>query len=160
MPETFRRYQEWEVALRARDKSGEHARSGDIIDVREPIGILGTKERNEYLWIMLSGEDDSIMQSLVAYNTEPTFELSARKGIDLPALDASPKLFDKRRFCIPLARLNQVSPFDMTRVLDPADPYQPFMPVDEDNGRVLDGARRRSLDMFGLVFDKATGKYL
>lgn len=165
MPETFRSYQTWEVALFVVDNSPlasghERVQEGDIAAIRLPLPHIGTKERFKFLWVRLSGEDDNIMSDLAQPNTEPADTLNENGTFQRGA-----NVFEKRRFCIPFERLNDVSAFDLARARDTADSYQPFQPIDEDmpidGGEGLRlGSSRGPLDIRGLVFDKSTGMYL
>jgi hypothetical protein len=123
----------------------ERATVGDIIDVRRPLGRIGTKECDQFLWIKLTcfGDIDELWQ-LSQPHTEQ---------------DPEGPTFEKRRFCIPLDRLKQVYPsLDIARVRDTADKYQPFLGYDEEGAFLI--FNHSPLQIEGLVFDKTTGKFL
>jgi len=147
MGQTNRKYPIMEAAISLEDAAphsgGERKLAGDIIALRrEGVGEIGKKERHGYLWLRLEGLEENDFTQL----TE--------------SLEQGGERFDKRRYCIPLNRLERVVPgFSISRAMDPADPYQPFMPVDEDVPHsYLD--RGPILSVEGLVFDKVTGRYL
>jgi len=149
MPQTSRSYPLREIALRVEDRSpingNERSQAGDIIAIREPLKGVGSAEVSEYLWLRIEGPDQSVLDQLDSV-MEPETELNPIER------------FEKRRFSIPLDRLPAAT--NLTRVRDVTDAYQPFLPLDEDNNRFLEGAEARSLDVTGLVFDKLTGSYL
>jgi len=157
MPETFRDFAVVEVAILVTDHlslpSGhERAVEGDIIAIRKPRRVMGTKTRSRYLWLLLEGLDWNPMSILDRSNIEP-IPLD-----DIPNPDEIP--YDKRRYCIPLDRLKVVAPFlDLARVRDVADKYQPFLNVDEDTGDHLPSSRT-PFSVHGLVYDKAFQRFL
>ncbi len=160
MPQTFKDYGPMEVALLVKSYAPhtggtkERALEGDIIAVRRLGRAIGTAEMSLYLWVQVEGWDFNDYAIL----TQP--------------IDG----FDKRRHCIPFARLKTVIPsLDLARVRDPTDKYQPCIPFDDDedwmhhhghkqNERVtglrIPGVAMRPLSIEGLVFDKTTGTYL
>lgn len=147
MGQTRRQYPVMEVVLACEDcaplPSGhERKLAGDIIGMR-PItapqaGKVGSGEQHRYLWLRLTGLEEN----------------------DWPQLMESLDGFDKRRYCIPLSRLAQRVPgFDVAQAMNPAVAYQPFCLVDEDSPFPF-LTTHRPLDVHGLVFDKAIGRYL
>lgn len=150
MPFTFREYPVREIALAIKDNkdlaSGhERTQAGDIIVCRKPLLAIGRAEAALFLWLHVEGPDTDVLDRLID---------SIEEGED--AL-LNVVLFEKRRFCIPLARLPSV---DLARVTDPSDIYQPFLPIDEDTFFYLEGTQRRPLRLEGIIFDKLTGQFL
>ncbi len=134
------------LAVRSmRDTPHERVKEGDIVYVRRPgLGLSPLMTRMN-LWLRIDGLDNYAMFALGA---------SIRTADD--------NRYDKRRYCIPLARLPG-SP-DLSRIRDITDAYQPFMPIDEDN---LSGGNVAFLriyhapyDVHGLVYDKQTTRFL
>lgn len=124
--------------------AGGHERklAGDIIACRVPGSGIGTAEAHSYLWLRVEGLEENVCARL----TDRVEEGGAA--------------FDKRRYCIPLERLQAVVPtFDIARALDPLDLYQPFLVVDED-GPYTFLTMTPPLAAEGLIFDKVTGAYL
>lgn len=137
----------------------ERAVEGDIVNVRltpEYGGTgkgYGSAETSRYLKVLMDGLELNELSRLKDVLTDPLDEFA-----DGPALD-------KRRFCIPFHRLKQVAPWlDLNRVVDRDDPYQPFCPMDEEDGSSLHrhflGTMRRPLNTHGLIYDKAKMRYL
>jgi len=100
----------------------------------------------------------------------------ARLGRSLEEGDAT-VIHEKRRYCIPLDRLKVVAPWlDLARVRDVSQRYQPFIPIDPEwpfhrfgtEARDQHGFQRfpanvvarPPLNVHGLVFDKATMRYI
>ena len=144
MGQTTRDYRMWEAAIAVEDcaphtnGTKERKLAGDIIALRRPGTAIGRLERSPYLWLRLGGMDENDMARLT-------------DGLDG---------FDKRRYCIPLARLAAVVPgFSVARALDAADAYQPFLPSDAEPPYAF-LASATVLDVHGLVFDKETRRYL
>jgi hypothetical protein len=124
------------------DHDNERAKIGDIIAVRKPLGQIGTKEMSRFLWLQIEGLEENEFVRL-------------RESV----YGESSKLYDKRRYCIPLERLKKLFPsLDVNRCKDPDDKYQPFEPMEEDKGYTL--TFEPPLAVSGLVFDKETGEYL
>ncbi len=149
---TYRDYVVWEAALSvetlAPTAAGhERIQEGDILAIRQEsdgIGGVGQKEMLGFVWLRLEG-------------LESTFMAELETGM-IDALDEAVR-WDKRRFCIPLARLAQVFPaFDVVQARDRTRCYQPFLSVDEESG--LYTSKVQVLSVFGLVFDKQRMKYL
>jgi hypothetical protein len=120
----------------------ERATVGDIILAREPAGYIGTKEADQFLWLKLTSlKDIDVFWDLFEPNEESEIQ------------------YEKRRFCVPLERLKQIYPsLDVARVRNTGDKYQPFLGYDEEGGYLL--FNHSPLQIEGLVFDKATGRYL
>lgn len=141
MAETIRRYPTVEIALSLQDMaplaSGhERKQVGDIIDVRKVSSVVGLQEMHKYLWLRVSGLEES--------------DFSLNVGIEG---------FDKRRYCIPLERLQTIAPdFNIEDALDTSTIYQPFILTDKETGLFM--ANGPVFDVHGLVFDKVTGEYL
>lgn len=145
-----------EVALATNDFADlaslhERAKFFDIISCRPPKGGTAKMCRAQVLWILIEGPDDTM------WRLKDPLSLPRRDDGDFQRDDIA---YDKRRYCIPLSRLEAFGfSFDEARARDQADDYQPFMGgVDEDTG--LWFTPRRPLRFEGLIFDKITGKYL
>jgi len=147
MPQTYRAYRIWEVALAVQGFSPlatgmERAQEGDIIRVRYEIQGIGFKEMSEFLWVRVQGKDDADMEILWRMYTVAIDELSFDR-------------FEKRQYSISFDRLKVAYPaLDLVRVRDIADIYQPFLSVEEDTGRYIETSKVPPLDINGLVFDK------
>ena len=133
-----------EVALAVQDSNpnGTHERkqAGDIIVCRMPHSGIGLREMKEYVWLRLE-LDENVADRL------------------MDSLEENGSRFEKRRYAIPLNRLSVlVSGFELSRAQDSADPYQPFLNVDEETGFFL--AASKPLRAEGLIFDKLTGRSL
>jgi len=144
MPQTYQQFRVWEAGLLipsyAGDAGGERGLSGDIITVREPTNGVGLREMGHLLYLRIDGLDDYDMQALM----EPLYE--------------GETWYDKRRYCIPFERLNELHPLDFDRLYDVSDVYQPFLHVDSETGLYLFDAHVFNVD--GLVFDKMTQTYI
>ena len=147
MGQTNPNYPVREIAIAVEDCAAhtfatkERKLAGDIIACRRPAYIVGTGEVAVYLWLRVEGLEENEMARL----TDMLVEGGVR--------------FDKRRYCIPLARLAEVAPgFSVARALDPADKYQPFLTFDTESHLWLTAAP--PFDVRGLVFDKQTGAFL
>lgn len=143
MPQTYKNYQVWEVAIRAFDAStGSRVQSGDIVEVRQPTSFVGLKETNNFLWLKLFGLDDTEMEDLKE------------------VIEDQNDIFEKRRYSIPLERLVEFFPtFSVSRANDKADFYQPFSVYDHDTlEKLMDNGAPLSVE--GLVYDKLHMRYL
>ena len=154
MGQTNRRYPVFEIALSCEDAAPhtagtkERKQAGDIIALRRFGTEIGAKERHGYLWLRIEGLEENEMARFT--------DLMTNTGDP----DTATRLYDKRRYCIPLARLAQAVPgFSESRARDLTDPYQPFITVDAERPHAYLAAGR-PLDVHGLVFDKVTGWYL
>ena len=142
MGQTIKRYPIVEVALLCQNNaplaSGhERAICGDIVAVRPPNTGVGMLEMHRYLWLRLSGWEEGPFGTLTT---------------GVPG-------YEKRRYQIPLTRLKAIMPaFDLDKAQSAGVVYQPFLNVDEDTGVFL--GQSKPLDVHGLVFDTATGRYL
>lgn len=143
MPETYQTYRTWEVALQAADNlETDRVQSGDIVAVRLPLPYIGKKEFAAFLWVPVTGLDDGDMERLADYLLE--------NGVPQ----------EKRRYCIPFDRLQEVMPsFDPIQASNRTQSYQPFQLYDHETGDKLAG-NISPLGVQGLVFDKATMRYL
>ncbi len=132
--------------------ASERACVGDIIAVRNPHYVIGTKETKDYIWLRIEGLEETDLWKLDG----PAFD---DKTLYLGWFEEKRKRYEKRRYCIPLRTLKEYFPdFDIDRAKNPNDIYQPFMILDEDNLTYL--APRKPFRVEGLVFDKVTGNYL
>ncbi len=143
-----RKYPIMEIGLSLEGKSplasgSERKLVGDIISVHSPSLGLGLLEVREYLWLRV----EDLEENEFAIIKQPMFQ--------------NENIFDKRRYCIPLERLQKVYPvLDVSRALDTNIIYQPFLPVDEDNFMFLEGQLEAPFSAHGLIFDKAIGDYI
>lgn len=151
MGETNLTYPVMEVALSMENApdnvSGtERKKVGDIVALRNPGEFMGVQEGKRYLWLRIEGLEENEFALLAQQIFEPTDPESGDP-------------FDKRRYCIPLDRLEVVYPtLDQGRALDPTDFYQPLILVDSEDLIFIDADP--PFQVSGLVFDKATGEYL
>jgi len=122
----------------------ERVIEGDIVAVRNPGTGVGRKEVEEFLWLRIEGLEDSEFDRLTQ-----TVETTAGE-------------FDKRRFCIPLEKLEELDPeFDIDLALEDDRIYQPFLLVDyeTDYSFILEDGHL-PFEVNGLIYDKVTGEYL
>ncbi len=119
---------------------------GDIVAVRKPDYGVGRKEIEEYMWLRVEGLEESEFSRLTDYISDST------SGI----------VYDKRRYSIPLEKLEELDPeFDIHLAQDDDRIYQPFLLVDyeEDYSFVLEDGHL-PFQISGTVYDKVTGDYL
>jgi len=124
----------------------ERILTGDIAAVRHPDVGVGRKEVEEYMWLRIEGLEENEFYDLTELIEDST------SGI----------IYDKRRYCIPLEKIEEIDPdFDIDLALDNDRIYQPFLLVDydEDYTFVLEDGHL-PLQVSGLVYDKAIGDYL
>lgn len=157
---TNRIYPAAEVAIIAADRpdhDNERVKSGDIVNIRKPHYVIGTKEANEYLWLRITGLEENEYVQLISSG----FDLDADHEFGHQILGET-KRYEKRRFMIPLERLKKYyPPFDISRALDPNDKYQPFLTIDfSESGYYYFLDSVKPLDVHGLVFDKLKGVFL
>jgi len=140
-----------EIAIAVESRVPERIQEGDICGVRKPQVGIGLKEASQFLWLLIEGleaNEYSILNTPVYEPFDPTGQYN----------DAKTR-FDKKRFCVPLARLLQVAPtINLARIRDTADDYQPFYTLDQDDHLWLTDMGPLSHE--GLIFDKVTGAYL
>jgi hypothetical protein len=80
-------------------------------------------------------------------------------GMTLIDPDPDGEAYDKRRYCITLARLQEVYPaLNIARCRDFNDAYQPFLTLDGDDYTFL--TEEIPLQANGLIYDKYIGEYL
>lgn len=108
-------------------------KEGDIVVVRNPIGVVGSKEVNEFLWFTIETTPE-VADSL----TEP--------GVD----------GDKRNFKIQLPELKSkvLQSLDLVKARDKSRVYQPFVFADPDrftDGRFMPNLTPVQLGVVGLV---------
>ena len=121
----------------------ERCQEGDIVVLRPLTGCIGLKERSAFLWICVSGISDVLAEEIHSSIIDPV----------------TSQVYDKRRYCIPFARLKAVLPqLNLQRVRDHQDSYQPCVTVDEDTGEFLGAAS--PVPVQGLIFDRQTMRYL
>ena len=154
MPETYRAYPVFEVALAVASKSSlasghERVQEGDIVATRREYTGVGLKEAAEFLWLRLTGLDESVVARL----TDPS-GIEEEEGLYVT-------FYDKRRYCIPLDRLAEVAPhLDLDSVRDTSQEYQPGLPLDEDDYTYIPGAEQQPLEATGLIYDKDMMRFL
>ncbi len=125
------------VALPNQTKDGSGRRPYNTLC---PYGYIGFREMYTRIWLRVTGWDISDYGKLTDLWDE---------GVDR----------EKRRYCVPLERLQAIKPdLDVNRCLNLSDFYQPFLAVDEETGFIL--AESPPIEISGLVLDKATGDYL
>lgn len=94
-----------EVCIAARTFGPGRAQEGDIICIREPLNVIGSKEGNDFLWLLI---DDSQL---------PSGELRGSGA--------------KFRYNLPLAEILAKHPtIDLNRVRDSGVWYQPLRDYD------------------------------
>ncbi len=151
MGETNPTYPVMEIALSMENApdnvSGtERKKIGDIVAIRKPGTHCGSQETKRYLWLRIEGLEENVFAVFTQQVFEPT---DPETGL----------AFDKRRYCIPLGRLQTLYPaLNQVRARDPLDFYQPFVTVDSEDFSFV--AADPPYQVAGLVFDKATGDYL
>ncbi len=135
------------------DHDNERAKEGDIIMARIPEhNVMGTAVWRDRIRLLIEGLEENEYPKLAGVNFDSDID-------DLEADDLKPPIYDKRRYCIPLGRLEKIFPsFNINRARDVLDIYQPFMNLDEDTGKYL--TPRKPLNVHGLIFDKVKGDYL
>ena len=162
MTEWNKTYPLIEVAVSTRsysaDGGGDRVQEGDIVAARivtEGPGYagIGLKEAKTFLWVRLEGvEEDNIQYLIDAVSEEHPGRFEE--------LEPSATKLDKRRYCIPLSRLQSYFPeLDINKACDPNDPYQPFLTIDPEDDKYLTLAPREPLNVEGLIFDKVTRTY-
>lgn len=148
MGQTNPNYPVFEIAISC-EHGGTHSGGlkerkcvGDIIAIRRPAQAIGSKEMSRFLWLRVEGLEENEMARL----TDP--------------IEQNGETYDKRRYCIPLERLQAIVPsFNVNRAKDLNDKYQPFLNVDEEPPYRFIG-QHRPLNVRGLVFDKLTGRFI
>lgn len=151
MGETNPNYPTMEIALSMENapdniSGAERKKLGDIIAIRAPGNACGIQEAKRYLWLRIEGLEENEFAAFIQQVFEPT---DPETGL----------AFDKRRYCIPLGRLQTIYPaLDQVRARDPDDFYQPFIMVDSEDFSFV--AADPPFQVSGLIFDKATGDYL
>ena len=147
-----RDYPTMEIAIALWSVLPERVQEGDIVAVRPPGSAIGFKEDKVFLWLLVEGLEANLFEFLTMPVIEP---FDATGHYDGPTYTE----FDKRRYCVPMARLKEVYPaLDLDKARDPADRYQPFFTLDTDSNFWL--TDQPPLTGEGLVFDKVTGVYL
>ena len=139
----------------------ELIQEGDIVEAREPTTGIGLEEAHLYLWLRIQGLEAAEIPRLKLELTEPLVEVRDDR------VDQYFPRFDKRRYSIPLEGLRVVAPFlDVARARNPADPYQPFLPIDLDDDDLrqqhtfFPGTAQSPLRHEGLIFDRALQVFL
>jgi hypothetical protein len=124
----------------------ERMKKGDIIAIRKPADFIGTQEGKIFLWLHIDGPEENEFAAFAQQVYEPTDPETGER-------------FDKRRYEVPLGRLQVLYPaFNQSRATDPNDFYQPFLLIDSEDFEIV--AADPAYAVSGLVFDKAIGDYL
>lgn len=124
----------------------ERMKKGDIIAIRKPGSFIGSKEGKIFLWLHIDGPEENEFALFAQQVYEPTDPETGTR-------------FDKRRYEIPLGRLQVLYPaFNQSRATDPNDFYQPFLLIDSEDFEIVTADSPYVVS--GLVFDKAIGDYL
>ena len=105
-----------EVLIAAHNSRSGYTLEGDVLDIRDPIGAIGRKERLNYLLVLM---DDSDL---------PNVE-------DLHDLSDSPQLGRKHFYNIPLLSIPGITAISILRARNPLDSFQ-IGALDETSGRV------------------------
>ena len=146
MPQTYDDNDIFEVAIMVVDFADnphgtERIKEGDIVASRRGIQRIGTLERGILLWLRLRGVDSHVWHQFKS------------------VLEIEEQRFDKRRYCIPLARLAQVRPdINMGFVREVQMDYQPDFIIDEETGNAL--IEGPVMKPNGLIYDKLKGDYI
>jgi len=124
----------------------ERMKLGDIIAIRKPVDFIGIKESKLFLWLHIEGLEENAFAVFTQQVFEPT---DPETGLR----------YDKRRYCIPIGRLQVLYPaLNQVRARDPDDFYQPFLTIDSEDFEII--SADSPYEVSGLVFDKAIGDYL
>jgi hypothetical protein len=124
----------------------ERMKKGDIIAIRKPADFIGSQEGKIFLWLHIDGPEENEFAAFAQQVYEPTDPETGER-------------FDKRRYEVPLGRLQVLYPaFNQSRATDPNDFYQPFLLIDSEDFEIV--AADPAYVVSGLVFDKAIGDYL
>lgn len=107
-----------EVLIAAHDSPSGNTKEGDIVVIRDPIRVIGTKERLDYIILTI---DDSL----------------------LPASTDLRGNVRKHKWNIPLVSLN----LSEDRARDPQDAYQPYVDLDADTGRITNAVNKRTFQL-------------
>lgn len=128
------------------DSGGERMKEGDIIALRPAGTGIGSQEAKNFIWLRLE-----------AVYTRSEFD-QLKEAVYEPD-EATGERYDKRKYCIPFAKLQEFDPsFDINRARDIADLYQPYLVTDEEDYTFV--TTNLPFQISGLVYDKAVGDYL
>jgi hypothetical protein len=123
----------------------ERVIQGDIVAIRKPYIGIGTKEATNFLWLRVEGLEESEFYRLTDSISDSTSEI----------------VYDKRRYYIPLERLQEIDQeFDLELALTPDSIYQPFLILDEDTYTFILEDGHQPFQVSGLIYDRVTGDYL
>lgn len=136
------REQVWEVAINCVDHTRKSkVQGGDIVVCRKPRGEIGRKEAHRCVWLRVKG--------LTALEVETLTE----------SVTYDDRLKDKRRFCVPFAKLKKALPdFDEVKARNPAYFYQPQIGDHETRYRMKEQAD--VIDLRGCIYDKTRQRFL
>lgn len=148
-----------EVAVSVKTKTDNtegypRIQEGDIVEIRELRGGIGTEESKEFLWLLVEGLDSDEMGQW----KEPWESFDSGFDREHPMQYKLKRNVSKRRYCIPLDRLP--SWIDPSRVRDTDDEYQPFHVLSPNNYKWDEGASHEPLWVEGLVFDRSRQRFL
>lgn len=132
----------------------DRVQTGDVTAVRNRGSGIGGSTLATYLYLLVNGLERLEMERLTHSVGEPFRE----DGEYDPDLRPGSKRLDRHRYCVPFDRLKEYVPrIDVARILDVTDPYQPFMPVNDDN---LFITPEPPLNVRGLVWDKVFTRFI
>lgn len=98
------------------------ARVGSIVEARQPLGMIGSKERLLYLWMQVEGPDEEVLLGL----KEHRYQDPGSRLI----------LVHKYRWEVPVAALQgTIRGFELLRAMNPLEVYQPTLNLDARTGR-------------------------
>lgn len=148
-----REYPTVEISIALWNMAPERIQEGDICAWRRPQLGIGLKEAKQWLWLLIDG---------LEFNEYPELTMAIYEPFD-PTGDYTPlsdyTRYEKRRYNIPLARLQTVYPaLDLNRCRDLNDAYQPFYTLDTDNNLWLTDTT--PFQATGLIFDNINGVYM
>jgi hypothetical protein len=149
----------YEIALSAISyvdhSAHERAREGDIIAVRKQ-GLsegIGRRSQKTVIWVLMELDVDFADKLLMPLSDPLDPE-------DSDFIDGTVKFYEKRRYNMPLERLERFCPWIvLSDVRDEDKVYQPFLPVATDDNYYLQ-IDRSYFPTEGLIFDKGLGIYL
>lgn len=117
---------------------------GDVVGIGKPSYGIGLKEIDNFLWLRVEGLEEAEFPKLTS------------------SISTSAGTYDKRRYCIPLAKLLELDPtFDVDLAIQAGSKYQPFLFVDDegDYSFIMENGVQ-PFEVSGLIYDKAIGDYL
>jgi len=136
---------EAEVALFLGDEQSDlNFKEGDIMVSRRPIGGVGSKEVERFLWLMIDGLEENDLFAL----SIPIFD------------ELGDNITEKARYRISLSDLSlRDVNFDIDAARDPNVTYQPYLIPDLEDFIFVENSEV-PFDAQGLAWDKELGFYL